>query len=90
MFHNSILEVIGSTPMIKLQKANHGNIFAKAEFLNPGGSIKDRLAKYRLMRAQAQILVTRKGALGGIRTHNHRIRSPVRYPIAPRGPDPEK
>jgi cysteine synthase A len=38
--HN-ILELIGDTPLIRL---NGENIFAKAEFLNPGGSIKDRVA----------------------------------------------
>ena len=36
-----IIELIGNTPLIKLRKEN---IIAKAEFLNPGGSIKDRVA----------------------------------------------
>ena len=38
---NSILDLIGNTPLVKL---GDDNIFAKAEFLNPGGSIKDRVA----------------------------------------------
>ncbi len=38
---NSILELIGNTPLVSL---NGEQIFAKAEFLNPGGSIKDRVA----------------------------------------------
>ena len=54
MFYNSILDIIGNTPMVKLKKANHGNIFGKAEFLNPGGSIKDRLAKYLIEEAEKE------------------------------------
>jgi len=38
---NNVLEMIGNTPMIKLRNEE---IYAKAEFLNPGGSIKDRVA----------------------------------------------
>jgi cysteine synthase len=41
MLTNNILDLIGNTPLIRLQGEN---ICAKAEFLNPGGSIKDRVA----------------------------------------------
>jgi cysteine synthase A len=41
MTTHTVLELIGNTPLIRL---NGENIFAKAEFLNPGGSIKDRVA----------------------------------------------
>jgi cysteine synthase len=37
----NVLDLIGNTPLVKLRNEN---IFAKAEFLNPGGSIKDRVA----------------------------------------------
>jgi cysteine synthase A len=43
---DSILECIGNTPLVKLRKMSSGNLFVKAEYLNPGGSIKDRVAKY--------------------------------------------
>lgn len=43
---NSILDSIGHMPMVRLCQLSSGNIYAKAEFLNPGGSIKDRVAKY--------------------------------------------
>jgi len=36
-----VLDLIGNTPVVKLRNEN---IIAKAEFLNPGGSIKDRVA----------------------------------------------
>ena len=49
---SSILESIGNTPLVQLKKMSSGNVYAKAEFLNPGGSIKDRVAKYILLAAQ--------------------------------------
>ncbi len=45
---DTILETIGNVPLIRLAKLSSGNVFAKAEYLNPGGSIKDRVAKYIL------------------------------------------
>ena len=41
MLTDNILDLIGNTPLIQLRGEN---IFAKAEFLNPGGSVKDRVA----------------------------------------------
>lgn len=49
----SILEAIGSVPLICLEKLSSGKVFAKAEYLNPGGSIKDRVAKFILETAIA-------------------------------------
>ncbi len=45
-YNNSILELIGNTPLIKLNKLTKGfkaSVFAKMESLNPGGSVKDRI-----------------------------------------------
>lgn len=45
-YYNSIIELIGRTPLIKLQKLTRGiqcSVFAKMESLNPGGSVKDRI-----------------------------------------------
>ena len=41
MLTDNILDLIGNTPLIQLKGER---VFAKAEFLNPGGSIKDRIA----------------------------------------------
>ena len=41
MLTDNILDLIGNTPLLQLRGEN---IFAKAEFLNPGGSVKDRVA----------------------------------------------
>ncbi len=45
MYYENILDLIGNTPLLSLKQTTGLNIFAKAEFLNPGGSIKDRIAK---------------------------------------------
>ena len=62
---DSVVDAIGNTPLIKLRRASEltgCNIYGKAEFMNPGGSIKDRAAKYIVLDAE------RRGALepGGI------------------------
>lgn len=44
----TILDCIGKTPLLTLENFTGAKIFAKAEFLNPGGSIKDRIAKYMI------------------------------------------
>jgi cysteine synthase A len=41
MLTDNILDLIGNTPLLRLK---HENIYCKAEFLNPGGSVKDRVA----------------------------------------------
>jgi cysteine synthase len=46
MATDSILNAVGHTPLVRLCRISSGNVFAKAEFLNPGGSIKDRVAKH--------------------------------------------
>ncbi|MBY5581739.1 cysteine synthase A [Rhizobium leguminosarum] len=64
-FHPSVLDAIGNTPLIKLKGASEMTgctILGKAEFLNPGQSVKDRAALYIIRDAE------RKGLLrpGGV------------------------
>jgi cysteine synthase A len=49
---DTILDAVGNTPMVRLMKVTQHDIFAKAEFLNPGGSVKDRVAKYLIEEAE--------------------------------------
>ena len=44
MYYTNVLDLIGNTPLISLEQTTGMHIYAKAEFLNPGGSIKDRIA----------------------------------------------
>ena len=54
MYYENILDLIGNTPLLSLKQTTGLNVFAKAEFLNPGGSIKDRIAKNMLEVAEAE------------------------------------
>lgn len=52
----SILECVGNTPIIQIDRfkdetANENNLFAKVEFFNPGGSVKDRIALEMIKKA---------------------------------------
>lgn len=52
---SNVLDSIGNTPLIRLRKISDDTgceIFAKAEFLNPGGSIKDRIARHIVLEAE--------------------------------------
>lgn len=52
---SGVLDSIGHTPMIRLAHASDATgcgIFGKAEFLNPGGSIKDRIARHIVLEAE--------------------------------------
>jgi len=49
------VDAIGRTPLIRLRKASEQTgceILGKAEFLNPGGSVKDRAAKFIILDAE--------------------------------------
>lgn len=54
MLVDSVLGAVGNVPLIRLKKISSGNVFAKAEFLNPGGSIKDRVAKHIIESAEKE------------------------------------
>jgi len=54
MLLNSVMDAVGGTPLIRLNRMSTGNVFAKAEFLNPGGSIKDRVAKHIIDSAERE------------------------------------
>lgn len=61
---NSATELIGNTPLLQLnnlkkQLGFKGNVFAKLEFLNPAGSIKDRVAKKMIDDYEKQGLINK-------------------------------
>jgi len=52
---SGVLDSIGHTPLIPLKRTSEStgcNVLAKAEFLNPGGSIKDRVARHIVLEAE--------------------------------------
>lgn len=55
MKFNNILEAIGRTPLVKINRVTKEfpcNVFAKCEFLNPGGSVKDRIGYNMVVEAE--------------------------------------
>ncbi|WP_367607019.1 pyridoxal-phosphate dependent enzyme [Legionella sp. W05-934-2] len=55
MIYDNILQTIGKTPVVRINrvgKALSCNLYAKCEFFNPGGSVKDRIGYEMVIRAQ--------------------------------------
>jgi cystathionine beta-synthase len=55
-YYNNLTELIGNTPLVKLNKVTEGincTVLAKVEYFNPGGSIKDRIAEKLIDAAEA-------------------------------------
>ena len=56
--YNNIIETIGNTPLVKINKlSNSNNLYAKVEFFNPAGSVKDRVGLAMIEQAEADGLV---------------------------------
>jgi len=63
---NNFIEGIGNTPLIKLKAASKitgCNIYGKAEYLNPGGSVKDRAALALIKDAEEKKLISKGGTI---------------------------
>ncbi len=53
--HDSVLSVVGNTPLVRLSRIGRGlpcELIGKLEFLNPGGSVKDRIGVRMLLEAE--------------------------------------
>ena len=62
----SFLDLVGNTPLVKLRAASEitgCDIYGKAEFLNPGGSVKDRAAKAIIEAAEADGTLSQGGTI---------------------------
>ncbi len=61
MKFNNILDTIGNTPLVKIQKITKhldANIYGKCEFFNPGGSVKDRIGFNMVKEAEKNHLIS--------------------------------
>ena len=64
--HNNFIEGIGNTPLIRLNGPSNEtgcNIFGKAEYLNPGGSIKDRAALAIIKDSEEKNIIRKNGII---------------------------
>ena len=65
-YKDNFIQSIGNTPLIKLKAASEitgCNIYGKAEYLNPGGSVKDRAALALIKDAQEKKLISKGGTI---------------------------
>ena len=66
MFYNSILETIGNTPLVKLNKLAGdlaGTVLVKVEYFNPGQSVKDRIGLKMIEDAEEKGLIEPGGTI---------------------------
>ena len=66
MIHDNIVEAIGDTPIVRLNRVARdvaAEVFVKCEFLNPGGSIKDRIGWWMIEDAERRGLLKPGGAI---------------------------
>ena len=70
---NNILNSIGNTPLVRLNLIKNLNIFAKLEYLNPGGSVKDRSALYMIEHAEKTGLLKPNSTIIDASSGNHGI-----------------
>jgi len=65
-FHETVLSAIGGTPLVKLNKLagpDDATVLVKPEYMNPGGSIKDRMALHIIEKAERAGLLKRGGTI---------------------------
>ncbi|MGQ9455253.1 MAG: cysteine synthase A [Armatimonadota bacterium] len=60
---DSITELIGNTPMVRIKSAKGATVVAKLEKNNPWGSVKDRIALYMVMEAERQGLLNKDSVI---------------------------
>lgn len=61
--YNNIIETIGKTPLVKLNRMAEGikpNLYAKCEYFNPGGSVKDRIGMAMIQKAEEEGIISRE------------------------------
>ncbi|RNL82816.1 cystathionine beta-synthase [Halostreptopolyspora alba] len=64
--HNSLIDLVGDTPLVRLSTVTSGlapSVFAKVEYFNPGGSVKDRIALRMVEAAEDEGLIKPGGTI---------------------------
>lgn len=66
MLYNSMQDLIGNTPIVKLNNFDLScdvNLYAKLEMYNPTGSLKDRIGKYMILDAEKKGILKKGGTI---------------------------
>lgn len=73
MLYQKLISAIGNTPLVKVNFDSKGDVFAKLEYLNPGGSVKDRSALFMIEQAEKKGLLKPGGTIIDASSGNHGI-----------------
>ncbi|MCK5632402.1 cysteine synthase family protein [bacterium] len=73
MMHKSMLHAVGNTPLVKVNFKTPASIYAKLEYFNPSGSMKDRSALYMIETAEKEGLLRPGGTIIDASSGNHGI-----------------
>lgn len=73
MIYSNVVESIGNTPLVKLNFNSNAQVYAKLEYLNPGGSVKDRSALFMVEQAEKNGLLKPGGTIVDASSGNHGI-----------------
>ena len=71
--HKSLLNAIGNTPLVHINFDTPATVYAKLEYLNPGGSVKDRSALYMIEYAEKHGLLKPGGTIVDASSGNHGV-----------------
>lgn len=69
----NLLDLIGNTPLARVDFGSPATIYAKLEYLNPSGSVKDRSARYMIEQAEKQGLLKTGGTIIDASSGNHGV-----------------
>lgn len=75
MKYKNLLDAIGNTPLVKVNFDSPAQLYAKLEYLNPGGSVKDRSALFMIEEAERQGLLKPGGTIIDASSGNQGISS---------------
>ncbi len=73
MLYKNVLDAIGNTPLVRIPFNTKATILAKLEYLNPGGSMKDRSALYMIQQAEKDGRLNPGGTIIDASSGNHGI-----------------
>ncbi len=73
MMHQDLLKAIGNTPLVKVNFTGPAQVYAKLEYLNPGGSVKDRSALFMIEQAEKDGILKPGGTLIDASSGNHGV-----------------
>lgn len=69
----NLLDLIGNTPLARVDFNSPATVYAKLEYLNPSGSVKDRSARYMIEQAEKQGLLKSGGTIIDASSGNHGV-----------------